>query len=163
MELEFSRLINIQDQFTDKKGVVDISATAEECSALAERMEFDSVKSLTLKGLITCEEEIFIFEGVVRAEVTHSFEGAPETDVIEEDLTILCLEDEPEEDPEEDYEIMEDGCVNFGELAAQYVCLISCANALGEEKLEEMMNAIEGDDPETAFKKLEALLQGTKH
>lgn len=149
-QIEFSRVVTVVDVVT--KGSFDISATKEELEALNERMGFEGIDELTFKGSISevPNSSDFLLKGTVSSIVHVEYEnGEKEQLDLSEDLEVLLLNEMPEDDEEfdSDFEIIENGTVDIGELASQYLSLI--VDPWGAlESMEALFDMMEGDEEE---------------
>lgn len=135
---EFSRVIAVEGIIPDKIRRESIEATEEECAALAQRFDLQSLSGLKAKlnVLRVSEGNIVKVDGVIEAEVVQtcvvSLQGVPseikakfdtyftedgKEGFEDEELLDIALEDEfPDM-------VMRDGQLDMGELVAQYLSL----------------------------------------
>jgi len=133
---EFSRPINATHLQVDETRTETITANEKERAALAARLELSSLEKLTATITLTRmgdNKAVIFVEGRVSASV-HQFcvvthEPVPET--VEEDFETTFasegyvtrwLEEHPDDDLDAP-EIIENGYIDIGELAAQYLSL----------------------------------------
>lgn len=167
---EFERRINIEELVSTKQGKVDITATQEECDALAERFEYELIENVRFFGTVTKNENdtTYTFNGKLNATVRPFDDDDTIAEKIEldEEIEILLSDtiDEDDEELEGDIELIEDGFVDFGEIAAQYICILS--DPFGSlESLEALFDMVENEEvPENErkqnpFTELRALLE----
>jgi uncharacterized metal-binding protein YceD (DUF177 family) len=135
---EFSRPIAIEGIIPDKPRLEDVEATVEECAALAERFDLQSLSSLKakLKILRVSDGNILRVEGDLEAEVVQtcvvSLQGVPaeikahfDTYFTEGGKEGLEGEELLHIDVEEEFPdlIVSNGQLDMGELVAQYLAL----------------------------------------
>jgi hypothetical protein len=127
---EFSRPLDIKIQLSKNAGNIDIHAKEDECKALAKRFSFHKIKNLSLKGVISerkNDDKSYVFHGILWAEyIKQAEEDLPEQpEVIQEDIALLLCKTEPEslDFDDMDFEIIEQGVVDFGEIVSQYFYL----------------------------------------
>lgn len=123
---EFSRPLDVKVQLSKNAGKIEIQAKAHECKALAKRFSFHAIKSISLKGLISerkNDDKAYIFHGILSAEYIKHVEENIET--LQENIDLLLCKAEPEslDFDDMDFEIMEQGSVDFGEIVSQYFYL----------------------------------------
>lgn len=120
---EFSRFLEVDEARPGDR--FDYSATQEERQALARRLEISSIDDLTL-GI---HYQPPMVTGTVKADITQAcmVSGKPVKSRVEQGFDFVLLDEAPEEDEGQtelvDFEIPRDGCVNVGEVAAQYLSL----------------------------------------
>jgi uncharacterized metal-binding protein YceD (DUF177 family) len=130
MTPEFSRPIKL-DQIGGKGHVVALSATAEECVALAARFDLISLSSLTASLTVSREGEIVALSGEFSAAVTQACiaSAEPVTVAIHELVHVRFVPDAPDGEEVEldsaDCDVMEhDGqSIDLGEAIAQSLAL----------------------------------------
>lgn len=135
---EFSRLIPIEGIVPDKPRAEQIEATPEECAALARRFDLQSVAYFRAKMTILrlSEGKIIRVEGEIDADVTQtcvvSLQGVPTEikapfdsyftedgkEVFDDEAFSINLEEEEGPDL-----VVQNGMLDLGELAAQYLAL----------------------------------------
>lgn len=135
---EFSRLLSIEGLIPDKVRRESITASEEECAALADRFDLQSLSNLKarLSVLRVAEGNIVRVEGDLEAEVVQtcvvSLQGVPSE--IRAHFDTYFTEDGKEAFEEEDLLdieiddeapdlVMRDGQLDLGELVAQYLSL----------------------------------------
>ena len=127
---EFSRPLDVKVQLSKNAGNIEINAKPDECAALAKRFSFHKIKNLSLKGLISerkNDDKAYLFHGILSAEyIKQVEENLPEhTETLQENIDLLLCKAEPEslDFDDMDFEIMEQGSVDFGEIVSQYFYL----------------------------------------
>lgn len=126
-QIEFSRIVTIADVVA--KGSFDISATKEELEALNERMGFESIDQLEFKGSIEVvpNSPDYLLKGTFTSIVHVEYENNEKEQLdLSEEIEVLLLNELPEDDQDLDcdFELIENGTVDIGELASQYLSLI---------------------------------------
>ncbi len=132
---EFSRPITVEGIVSDKAMSVSIVASAEECAALAERFDLQSLSGL--KGKVTIlrvsEGKIIRVEGTIEAQAVQtcvvSLQAVPSR--VRTAFDTYFTEDGDEGDAQdfsleledEVSDVMADGILDLGELVAQYLSL----------------------------------------
>lgn len=133
---EFSRPVSLESIIPDRERNEKVEATEAECAALAKRFDLRSLSRL--KGRLTLfrlsEGGITRVKGDIEADVVQacvvSLQDVPahvravfdtsfteKGELFEEDLELgLDIEDDP-------FEVVKDGVIDLGELAAQYLAL----------------------------------------
>lgn len=128
--IEFSRPLDIKIQLSKNAGNIDIHAKDDECEALAKRFSFHKINNISLKGLITerkNDHHAYIFHGILSAEYIKQVgeDLSKQTESIQENIALLLCKTEPEslDFDDMDFEIIEQGMVDFGEIVSQYFYL----------------------------------------
>lgn len=126
--VEFSRKIDIGKILRSQCGRVDIEATEGERGALSERFGFIDIRRLTLEGNVSEKRgRGYLFKGVLSASISQACVQTqkPVLEDIEESVEVFLVYklSEDEGDYSFDEELIEAGCVDFGEVAAQYLSL----------------------------------------
>jgi len=105
-------------------------AKPDECKALAKRFSFHEIKNLSLKGLISerkNDDKAYLFHGILSAEYVKQVQkNLPKNvETLQENIDLLLCKIEPEslDFDDMDFEIMEQGSVDFGEIVSQYFYL----------------------------------------
>lgn len=141
---EFSRLISIKQSLMNDGGRVKISATKAECEALAKRYEFHCVDSISLQGQIDHYEKIkgsYIFTGTVKG--AFKYNADEDFFPVSDSFELPLLWRDPEVESDTDYELIQDGAIDFGELAAQFFYLAQ--DTFMEDALMASVNSGQGD------------------
>ena len=128
--IEFSRPLDVKVQLSKNAGNIEIHAKEDECKALAKRFSFHKIKNISLKGLISerkNDDRAYVFHGILSAEYIKKVEEdvSEQTESIQEDIALLLCKAEPEslDFDDMDFEIIEQGVVDFGEIVSQYFYL----------------------------------------
>ena len=151
--MEFSRIFDLTLP-SNVERMHTISATKEECQAIAERLGALDLKALEARFKIIQEEDpsCFIISGKLHAELTQNCVVTllPVDEVVDEAMSIkVRLEEHPEEHEEftlepgegEDIEYAPHAKVNVGELVVQYLAL-----AMNPYPKKEGVVALHGDE-----------------
>ena len=127
---EFSRPLDVKVQLSKNAGKIEIHAKPDECKALAKRFSFYDIKNLSLKGLISerkNDDKTYLFHGILSAEyIKQAQENLPENvETLQENIDLLLCKAEPEslDFDDMDFEIIENGSTDFGEIVSQYFYL----------------------------------------
>ncbi|CAO5683123.1 MAG: hypothetical protein HEEMFOPI_00855 [Holosporales bacterium] len=126
--IEFSRRVDVEKLVKQQNGDVDIAATEEECQRLQNRFKFLKIKNLSLKGIIKARDDAksFRFKGVLKSEIEQECMETqkPVEELIEEKIEILiAYKIEDETNYSIDIEEIQDGFIDLGEIASQYLSL----------------------------------------
>lgn len=165
--LEFSRPLDLEHICSDK-GHQHISATPEECLNLAKRFGIRAINRFSCRvSVVECQGHLggYDLEGVVEAEITQSciatLEDVPQE--IQTNFSVLVLEPSkqkelyPGQEDEEDIEFLEDGVLDVGEIAAQYLALAIDPFPRSSSAPEKLNTSVE--DKQSPFSVLEKLLK----
>jgi hypothetical protein len=133
--IEFSRKIDIEKQLRAQNGDVFIEATEDERKALQERFGFLDILNLSLRGRISQKQgRGYLFKGAVQASFIQACTETekPLSEEIDEPIEVFLVYklNENEDDYTHDEEKIENGCVDFGEIASQYLSLSSTSYPL---------------------------------
>ncbi len=133
MTVEFSRIINVQ-RVLKKNKPLDFVATLDERTSLAERLLIESITSFSVDYVLqsTHDPKLFYLKGHLKAQVVQKciVTEAPVNEKIDDQFDVVLRDEKrPDEDsfdieePIDDVDYIENGEIDLGEIATQYLIL----------------------------------------